>query len=208
MSVHVHTQLDFPRAWGLGSSSTLVHNIAKWANISPFELLFKTNGGSGYDIACAQSDGPIIYHKNSQETQWTKCPFNPPYRDQLYFIYLGNKVCSQKGIELYEQKVKNSSSWILKISRITEELIQVKSLKEFEQLINLHEEIISQALGIKKIKEQSFPDYWGSVKSLGAWGGDFALVTSDRSAKETSQYFSKYGLDVFIPYSDLIWSTW
>ena len=57
----VQTNLTFPRNWGLGSSSTLINNIAQWAEIDAYKLLEKTFGGSGYDIACAQYDSPITY---------------------------------------------------------------------------------------------------------------------------------------------------
>ena len=59
--INVKTYLEFPLNWGLGSSSTLIYNIAQWAHVSPFDLLKETFGGSGYDIACAQSEGPILY---------------------------------------------------------------------------------------------------------------------------------------------------
>jgi len=59
---NVTTKLTFPRNWGLGTSSTLIHLIAQWAKCDPFELLFEAFGGSGYDIACAGADGPISYH--------------------------------------------------------------------------------------------------------------------------------------------------
>ena len=42
--------LNFNRQWGLGSSSTFVNNLAKWAKIDPYELLFSTFSGSGFDI--------------------------------------------------------------------------------------------------------------------------------------------------------------
>ncbi len=61
MGYEVHTTLSFPREWGLGSSSTLISNIAQWANVDPFALLSETFNGSGYDIACAQHNRPIIY---------------------------------------------------------------------------------------------------------------------------------------------------
>ena len=32
---------------------------------------------------------------------------------------------------------------------------------------------------MKRIKENAFSDYFGQVKSLGAWGGDFVLVTGN-----------------------------
>ena len=57
----VTTELTFPRNWGLGSSSTLINNIAQWFNIDAFALLSKSFGGRGSDIACAQHDTPIIY---------------------------------------------------------------------------------------------------------------------------------------------------
>jgi hypothetical protein len=49
----ITTILDFPNDWGLGSSSTLISLLAQYANVDPYELLAKTFGGSGYDIACA-----------------------------------------------------------------------------------------------------------------------------------------------------------
>ena len=55
------TRLDFDPAWGLGSSSTLIANLARWAGINPYQLLRDTFGGSGYDIACATADTPVFY---------------------------------------------------------------------------------------------------------------------------------------------------
>ena len=55
------TRLDFDPNWGFGSSSTLIANLARWANVNPYELLKLTFGGSGYDIACATAEGPIYY---------------------------------------------------------------------------------------------------------------------------------------------------
>ena len=37
----VSTELDFPNNWGLGSSSTLINNIANWANINPVTTVAK-----------------------------------------------------------------------------------------------------------------------------------------------------------------------
>ncbi|MCB0374637.1 MAG: GHMP kinase, partial [Sinomicrobium sp.] len=57
----VTTRLGFPGNWGLGSSSTLINNIACWANVNAYELLWESFSGSGYDIACAQYDRPLTY---------------------------------------------------------------------------------------------------------------------------------------------------
>ena len=61
------THLDFDPNWGLGSSSTLIANLARWANVNPYELLKLTFGGSGYDIACATAEGPIYYQLSTIE---------------------------------------------------------------------------------------------------------------------------------------------
>ncbi|MBK8557148.1 MAG: hypothetical protein IPL65_15875 [Lewinellaceae bacterium] len=49
-----------------------------------------------------------------------------------------------------------------------------------------------------------FSDYWGAVKSLGAWGGDFVLVTSEKDESTTRAYFLDKGFDVFLPWRDMI----
>ena len=59
---NVTTRIGFPRDWGLGSSSTLINNIAQWANIDALSLLETSFGGSGYDIAAAKSNMPILYN--------------------------------------------------------------------------------------------------------------------------------------------------
>ena len=54
----IETHLTFPRLWGLGTSSTLINNLGQWLQIDAFELLQKSFGGSGYDVACAQNNHP------------------------------------------------------------------------------------------------------------------------------------------------------
>jgi len=41
----------------------LINNIAQWLQIDPYTLLSNTFGGSGYDIACAQNNTPIVYQR-------------------------------------------------------------------------------------------------------------------------------------------------
>ncbi|MDH3323764.1 MAG: GHMP kinase, partial [Flavobacteriaceae bacterium] len=53
-SFYIESKLTFPREWGLGTSSTLINNIAQWAKVDAYQLLELSFGGSGYDIACAQ----------------------------------------------------------------------------------------------------------------------------------------------------------
>lgn len=204
VDVHVETRLGFPLEWGLGSSSTLIYNIAQWAYSSPFELLFNSYGGSGYDIACAQSDGPILYAKKESGPNWSLVNFDPLFKDNIYFVYLGNKKDSQKAIQYYNERRPFPLDLIMNLSSITEDMLHSRSLKEFDSLILAHEEIVSKALKLDRAKDLYFKDYWGEIKSLGAWGGDFVMVTSYRTPQETRDYFSKKGYDVFIPYRELI----
>ena len=54
------TFLEFDKSWGLGSSSTLISLISQWTNANPYELLTKSFGGGGYDIACANNNQPFF----------------------------------------------------------------------------------------------------------------------------------------------------
>ena len=68
-SYKITTDTNFPLNWGLGSSSTLVSNLAWWAGVDPYKLLFSTLGGSGFDIACARSNEPVFYRFNGKNSE-------------------------------------------------------------------------------------------------------------------------------------------
>ena len=201
----VTTKLTFPRNWGLGTSSTLIYLIAQWAKCDPFELLFEAFGGSGYDIACAGADGPISYQlQTNHKPVFQPVNFNPSFKNQLYFVYLDKKQDSKKGIAHYREKGAISHSKIQKISTLSTELINISGLNQFEKLLTEHENIVAELIGFEKIQSIYFEDYWGVVKSLGAWGGDFVLATSNRSFAETKKYFNEKGFNVFLNYKELI----
>lgn len=204
----VTTKLTFPRNWGLGTSSTLVYMISQWAKCDPFELLFQAFGGSGYDIACAGATSPLSYqlHANLRPV-FQPVDFNPSFKGQLYFVYLDKKQDSKQGIARYREKGKIPEAKIQKISALSTALINSNELKAFEKILAEHESIISELIGLEKVQSIYFDNYWGVVKSLGAWGGDFVLVTSDRSYTETKNYFNEKGFHVFLKYNELIKST-
>tara|TARA_R110002072_G_scaffold276051_1_gene437555 strand:+ start:309881 stop:310915 length:1035 start_codon:yes stop_codon:yes gene_type:complete len=207
VDVSVDTQLGFPLEWGLGSSSTLIYNIAQWAYVSPFELLFKTTGGSGYDIACAQSERPLVYEKFKNGPNWSPSEFNPSFKENLYFVYRGHKQDSRTGISRYRDMNLTNRDIIKKITDITEKFLTCSDLKIFNNLIIEHENLISQIIDYPPVKAESFPDFWGEIKSLGAWGGDFMLATSEKSFEETKKYFNKKGHDVVFQFDELINNT-
>lgn len=202
--VLVETYLEFPRLWGLGTSSTLIHNIAQWAGVNPFELLAKTIGGSGYDVACAKSNGPIFYEKSEQGPRTETVVFNPSFAENLYFVYLEQKQSSADAIAYYRSLGQEKKRLIEELSEITRKMAKAGKLTEFEELVNRHEEIIAESLNMQPVKQQRFADFWGEVKSLGAWGGDFVLVTSHKSKEETRAYFQEKGYPTFIPFAEMI----
>ena len=197
----ISTKLSFPRNWGLGSSSTLINNIANWAKVDAYQLLKNTFGGSGYDIACAQKNSPILYQLINEESKIETVQFNPIFKNQLYFIHLNRKQDSRKGIEQYRKNKKNISTEIAEISRISKEILKTTTIEDFEKLIVQHEQIISKIIQQKPIQELLFPDYFGKIKSLGAWGGDFILVTGN---EKTPQYFAQKGYQTIIKFEDMI----
>ncbi len=202
--VSVETHLEFPLDWGLGSSSTLVYNIAQWAYVSPFDLQFSCLGGSGFDIACAQSEGPIVYeYIRGEVPSWRSEEFYPPFEDKLYFVHLGRKANTSEALEKLEKKIPNDKL-IGEISAISELLLHASNLREFQNGIREHEYLIAAFLGHETVKESLFSDFPGEIKSLGAWGGDFALVAADLAPVEVYRYFSERGKKVIIPFSDLI----
>jgi len=190
-SFKVLTQNDFPREWGLGTSSTLIASLSKWAQVNPYTVLFETLGGSGYDIACAYAKGPILYHLNGQTPEVQSVDFAPPFADSLYFVYLEKKQDSREGIQRYRERARGNVALVAEISQLTEHFLSAKSLSELDEIIVAHEKIISQTLDLPRAKDLFFGDFWGEVKSLGAWGGDFVLATSGRPEQGTREFFAK-----------------
>lgn len=197
----VQTFLSFPNEWGLGTSSTLINNIASWAKVDAFQLLQKSFGGSGYDIACAQNNAPIYYTRGNQSPIVSPVKFDPSFKENLFFVYLNKKQNSKDGIESYRSLKKDKEKVIEKISKISEKITSSKTLEEFENYIELHEILISDLLEIPTVKENLFSDYFGKVKSLGAWGGDFVLVTGNEN---TPEYFEKKGYDIVLDFQGMI----
>ena len=200
----VETKLDFPLDWGLGSSSTLTYLVAQWADVHPLLLHFKYSNGSGYDVACAGADGPISYKMCDGEVNWSEIDFEPKFTKNLYFVHLGNKQSSKEGIIYYSKTVKNKKAFVKECDGLSEEFLRCTSLGSFEKLITEHEKLVSETLKLETIKSKSFSDFQGSIKSLGAWGGDFILAASKLPEAEVKKYFSEKGFPQCIPYDDFV----
>ncbi len=202
--VEVTTQIDFPREWGLGSSSTLIAALGRWANVNPYQLLFDTLGGSGYDIACAYAEGPLLYQLKKAQPTVQSVDFQPTFTKNIYFVYLGKKQNSREGISRYRPRADAFKITAAEISRLTERCLMATTLPEFEQVIQQHESIVSRALDLPTVKSQFFNDFPGAVKSLGAWGGDFVLATSTLPETEVRDYFQQKGFGTVLSWGEMM----
>ncbi|WP_299013074.1 GYDIA family GHMP kinase [uncultured Polaribacter sp.] len=198
----VKTNLTFPRDWGLGSSSTLINSIAAWAKVDAFQLLWNSFKGSGYDIACAQNNTPIFYQINDKKPLVNQVEFNPSFKENLFFVHLNQKQDSKEGIAKFRESGVNFDKEIKRISEIADEFLKANSVLKLNELIVEHEQIISEIIKIQPVKEKLFSDYnLGEIKSLGAWGGDFVLVTGNT---ETPSYFKNKGFETILTYEEMI----
>lgn len=200
----ISTQLTFPKNWGLGTSSTLLNNIAQWVKIDAYTLLKNSFGGSGYDIACAQNNTPILYHLQQDLPIVEKIVFEPEFNQNLHFVYLNKKQSSKAAITAYyNNKNSNLSRIITNNDKITQTVIEAKTGKEFAKALALHEAEMSNILEMQTIKERLFPDFNGVIKSLGAWGGDFVMAISK---DDPTEYFHTKGYETVLTYNDMILS--
>lgn len=197
--------LEFPRDWGLGSSSTLIANIALWAQVNPYKLLQMTFGGSGYDIACATSRSPLTYKRTKGNPVINTVVFEPPFKENIFFIHLNRKQNSRESIKHYRSLDRNLLiNEVSYFSKLTKEVKKCDHLEDFEKLLSHHESRLSDIIKTPTIKSQLFSDYPHLVKSLGGWGGDFIMVTGDASEMD---YFRNKGFHTVIPYSEMILSS-
>ena len=193
------SHLEFPQNWGLGSSSTLINNLAQWAKVDAFEILENTFGGSGYDVGCAQHSKPIFYQRQNNKPHIEIVDFDPPFKEQLFFVHRNQKQNSREAIAAYKALKKRKKLDFSELNAITNELSQTSTLEAFESLIIQHETLISELIQHPPLKNTHFTDYPGAIKSLGAWGGDFFLATgSDFS------YFKDKGYSSIVAFENMV----
>lgn len=195
------TSLEANPEWGFGSSSTLVSLLSQWADVDPFrlnELVFK---GSGFDIACSTANGPNFYVRNKPAEP---IDLNYPFSDQLFLVYSGQKKKTAREVSSFLKEKTVSEQLITEMSVLSGEFAVCLELHEFNRLIDLHEKMIGSLIGQVPVKEQYFADFKGAIKSLGAWGGDFYLVSTEQPLAMVKEYFVNKGMSTLFKWDDLI----
>ncbi|MDO5614754.1 MAG: GYDIA family GHMP kinase [Cruoricaptor ignavus] len=199
-SYHLKTNLQFPANFGLGSSSTLMNNLAEWSAIDAFLLNDDSLGGSGYDIAIAKEKAALLFQIKEKKREWQRIDFNPEFKNELIFIHLNQKQDSREGIKMYKS-VEKSAEIIQQFTDFTKEIIQTKTIEKFSEIMALHEKTLSRIIKMETVKDQIFPDCPTFVKSLGAWGGDFVMSSKFENHVE---YFTAKGFPTIFEWKEMI----
>lgn len=199
------THLEFDPEWGLGSSSTLINNLAQWAGVNPYKLLSLTFGGSGYDIACARANAPLLYKLIDKKPGTAPANFNPPFADHLFFVYQGKKQTSSVEVKDFNEQFHpdEHEDDMETVSKISMAVPHIDDFENFANMMLLHEICIARCTG-KAMVEQKYPEFDGILKSLGAWGGDFLLAITKQPFEQVKAYFQSKGMNTIFKYQDLI----
>jgi mevalonate kinase len=200
----VRTNLDYPQEWGLGSSSTFLSNLAWWAEVDPLLLHRRISTGSGFDIACARSRSPVLFRMTEGNPQWEQADFHPSYSDHLLFVFLGKKMDTSESVAAFRKNYSCQPTHILEISMLTRQLLSAATLEEAIPILEAHELLMSGVLNYPAVKSRLFADFSGTVKSLGAWGGDFVLAASPLPPTEVKKYFENKGYPVLFEFNEMV----
>ena len=194
------TLLEFPTEWGLGTSSTLVSLLAQCAEVDPLTEFRGAHGGSGYDLACATAQTPIIYQLEGSTPIVKTASINFDFSDDLGFVYSGNKQLTAESLDLIAKKPFLQQQ-IQRFDDLTHAFLNSSSVLELEEVIMEHECLVSEHLNLPKVKDTMLSGFPGQAKSLGGWGGDFVLVTRLNTSKN---WLNDHGFKVVFPFKDLI----
>lgn len=197
----LETSLNAHPDWGFGSSSTLISLLSQWVRINPFKLNQKIFNGSGFDIACAMADGPILYTPN-QTAQ--RIDLDYPFEEQLLLVYSGKKKNTLPEVQSFLKERIVSTYLIDEVSTLSDEFAVCNDQNTFNRLIREHERLVGELIGQTPVKEELFADFHGEVKSLGAWGGDFFLVSGTEPLDEIKIYFENRGFSTIFKWTELI----
>lgn len=198
----VNMTANYPVEWGLGSSSTLIFLVAQWAKVDPFSLFRLVSEGSGYDIACAGQTSMIFYQWDGIQPIITETQPGKALQDYTYFVGLGKKQDSAKEVNSFLNHRNYSSKDITYISELSTQICFAQTADELSRMVIEHETIMSNILNRESIAAR-FKNFPGTVKSLGAWGGDFAMFISEHDKKSVTKSLKEYGLKNVFTFNEI-----
>jgi mevalonate kinase len=193
----ITVEANYPLKWGLGSSSTLIGLVASWAGVDKFRLFSLCTTGSGYDMACTDRSSMFFYKLTDGEIDITDAQPGKAIMNHACFAYLGKKQDTSQEVSAFLAGKNFAPSDVRRISELSQQICHSEDPSTLCSLIDEHEEILGRILKKEKAAGH-FPGFPGSVKSLGAWGGDFAMFVSLLSNQDIKSWLKQYGLpDIF-----------
>ncbi len=173
--LQVRIKASFRKEWGLGSSSALIANLARWSGIDPFALMDVSFPGSGYDVAAAFHDQPVLYRLDGAERVIEPLPVLPGFLEDYRVVFLGKKVNSRDSVSDVREAIDQLAVFSNQLNQWALEALEASVAEDFNRAMSQYEQLLSQVLGLTPTGNQ-FPEYQGFMKSLGAWGGDALLA--------------------------------
>ena len=119
-------------------------------------------------------------------------------------MYSGQKKKTATEVSSFLNKKNVPDHQIAEMTHLSEEFATCCLQSDFNLLIRIHEKLIGQIIGQVPVKEKFFADFDGEIKSLGAWGGDFMLVSTRLTFQKTKKYFENKGLTTLFKWDELI----
>jgi len=177
----VITSLEFDPEFGFGSSSTLTSLLAQWA----------------------RAGSAILYQVINEMPVVETIDFQPPFIDNMWLVYLGQKQESDKSVAAFLNNYEPEQKDIEHFSTLTHAFLRAKTADELGAVMERHENRLSEILNMPALKSKRFPDLDGYIKSLGAWGGDFALLVTSRDNDYLFSYLQEKGINKWFAYKQI-----
>lgn len=203
-SIRLVTRLEFNRNSGLGSSSTFVALMSQFFGLNPQEVQAQLFGGSGYDVAIAQVQKPLIFWKNEQGAHFRPWKLSSSLTQQWNIVFWGEKVnsrTSSANVKNTLEQLSQDTAYKMQLEKILSLTRDAQDIPTLETSLEMMQMFLSQllemdtpyqTLGIKPVSQ-------GLCKWLGAWGGDMLLVN-----KKILQEYST----VFKNKTVVLWNDW
>lgn len=180
-NIRIETECEFNRSFGLGSSSTLVCNLAKWSGVNAHLLQERAFGGSGYDVAVGNLGRPLVYWLENNEPNWSSWQLPPDFTHDWYLAFPGEKQNSRDslaGVKAQLDKISSDVALLQQMNACIQAIKSPRSLPMLEAMLEMWQALLSQRLDLPRPYETLglWPVKGGLCKYLGAWGGDVLLI--------------------------------
>jgi mevalonate kinase len=193
----ISVDAGYPLKWGLGSSSTLIALVAGWAQVDKFKLYKMISKGSGYDVAATDRNSMFFYQLNKGDVSIDDAQPGKAILNHTCFAYLGKKQETEEEVSAFLSQKNFTQADADRISELSHQICITDNPSTLCSLVEKHEGILSRILKKEQIAKR-FPGFPGSVKSLGAWGGDFAMFVSNMINQDIKTWLKQSGFnDVF-----------